>query len=659
MRARKSVVVGGGFVGLSSALHLQKIGRSVTLVDRANAGSAAAASYGNAGTMAAYACVPVNSPSLLRKLPSMLMDDASPVSVKPTPHLASMLPWASLFAMNCRPAAVERTAAGLGALLSRAESGYEAVWKQAGVDVDAPMGEHAASQEQRERPYATRNGQGHLFLMRSAAAMKESAAAADLRTRHVANLRAHALSQEEVLALEPALSPEACAGGAWFFPDGWFLNEPGALLRALASGFETNGGDLRTGAAVTAIGGADGGGATVMLDDRTMLEADEVVIAAGAHSGSLVAGSLGEWCPLDTERGYHVAFEPGTEQLLSRGVTDASSGWIATPMAGGLRIAGKVELGGLRAPPSPARWRRIEAEARETIAGVGARVPASDWMGFRPTVRESRPTPPPLPIATLLTRHLSRPTPRLIRHPTSPPPLPPHTPSHSRPSQAHHLRCTFSTYLLWQMPDSLPVIGRSSTLPSVLYAFGHHHVGWTLGGITGQVIAEIAQGLQPSVDVTPYALDRFRPWAAARRGAGVGSPTPSSIGGASVGSPTSTAQRGVLSRPCTSPRAPTTTPRPAAVGRRASTSVAAARRGLCSVPSAASASRLPTRGLLGRGLIRERGLIRQGLIGRRGRCSAAASTSHLGRRGLCSTSHLGHRGLCSSARPPIATLPTC
>ena len=40
------------------------------------------------------------------------------------------------------------------------------------------------------------------------------------------------------------------------------------------------------------------------------------------------------------------------------------------------------------------------------------------------------------------------------------------------------------------MPDSLPVIGRSRALPCVLYAFGHQHVGWTLGGITGQLIAE-------------------------------------------------------------------------------------------------------------------------------------------------------------------------
>ena len=89
--SKKSLVIGGGFVGLSSALHLQRIGRQVTLVERTSISSAAAASYGNAGTMAAYANVPVNSPSLLRKLPSMLMDASSPLSVKPCSHLASML----------------------------------------------------------------------------------------------------------------------------------------------------------------------------------------------------------------------------------------------------------------------------------------------------------------------------------------------------------------------------------------------------------------------------------------------------------------------------------------------------------------------------------------------------------------------------------------
>ena len=91
--SRKSVVVGGGFVGLASALHLQRIGRQVLLVERDRVSSPAAASYGNAGTMATYANVPVNSPGLLRKLPGMLLDAAGPLSIKPTAHLASMLPW--------------------------------------------------------------------------------------------------------------------------------------------------------------------------------------------------------------------------------------------------------------------------------------------------------------------------------------------------------------------------------------------------------------------------------------------------------------------------------------------------------------------------------------------------------------------------------------
>ena len=69
-RARTSVVIGGGFVGLSCALSLQRIGRRVRLLDRVPTAHHGAASYGNAGTMAVYANVPVNSPSLLRKLPS-------------------------------------------------------------------------------------------------------------------------------------------------------------------------------------------------------------------------------------------------------------------------------------------------------------------------------------------------------------------------------------------------------------------------------------------------------------------------------------------------------------------------------------------------------------------------------------------------------------
>jgi glycine/D-amino acid oxidase-like deaminating enzyme len=218
-----------------------------------------------------------------------------------------------------------------------------------------------------------------------------------MRARHLPGLRMERLSADEVLSLEPQLSPEVCAAGGWLFPDGWFLNDPAALLVALARGFERAGGELRTHTSVISIAAADGGGASVTLDStrldctglhgrsggvagRTVVAADEVVIAAGAHSAPLVSASTGEFCPLDTERGYHVSFAPGSESLISRAVTDPSLGWIATPMSGGLRVAGKVELGGVHAPPSPARWEAIEAETRAVIDGLGARVRGRDWM---------------------------------------------------------------------------------------------------------------------------------------------------------------------------------------------------------------------------------------------------------------------------------------
>jgi D-amino-acid dehydrogenase len=58
-------------------------------------------------------------------------------------------------------------------------------------------------------------------------------------------------------------------------------------------------------------------------------------------------------------------------------------------------------------------------------------------------------------------------------------------------------------------PDSLPVIGRSPRSPNVYYAFGHQHLGLTLGPITGRLIAALVSGQQPEFDVSPYRIERF------------------------------------------------------------------------------------------------------------------------------------------------------
>jgi D-amino-acid dehydrogenase len=59
------------------------------------------------------------------------------------------------------------------------------------------------------------------------------------------------------------------------------------------------------------------------------------------------------------------------------------------------------------------------------------------------------------------------------------------------------------------MPDSLPVIGPSPSDPQVIHAFGHGHVGLTLGGITGRLVAELASGLPTSMDLAPLAPCRL------------------------------------------------------------------------------------------------------------------------------------------------------
>jgi D-amino-acid dehydrogenase len=59
------------------------------------------------------------------------------------------------------------------------------------------------------------------------------------------------------------------------------------------------------------------------------------------------------------------------------------------------------------------------------------------------------------------------------------------------------------------MPDSLPVISRSTKFADVYYAFGHGHVGLCGAAPTGRLIADLVAGREPNIDVTPYRVDRF------------------------------------------------------------------------------------------------------------------------------------------------------
>ena len=59
------------------------------------------------------------------------------------------------------------------------------------------------------------------------------------------------------------------------------------------------------------------------------------------------------------------------------------------------------------------------------------------------------------------------------------------------------------------LPDSLPIIGNSQKNNNIIYAFGHQHVGWTLGAVTGKIIDSLSRDQIPNIDISAYSPSRF------------------------------------------------------------------------------------------------------------------------------------------------------
>jgi D-amino-acid dehydrogenase len=140
--------------------------------------------------------------------------------------------------------------------------------------------------------------------------------------------------------------------------------------------------------------GADG--PETVVTDRGRHACDRVVIAAGAWSRSLTR-QLGCDPPLDTERGYHLTLpDPGVAPRMP--IFSTERAMVSTPVEGGLRLAGTVELGGLEAAPD---WRRADLlldNARGWYPELDGRA-ATRWMGFRPSMPDS------LPVISRAPRH--------------------------------------------------------------------------------------------------------------------------------------------------------------------------------------------------------------------------------------------------------------
>jgi D-amino-acid dehydrogenase len=59
------------------------------------------------------------------------------------------------------------------------------------------------------------------------------------------------------------------------------------------------------------------------------------------------------------------------------------------------------------------------------------------------------------------------------------------------------------------LPDMLPIVGPAPKHPGLWFNFGHHHLGFTLGPVTGRLLVELLTEQKPFTDPQPYAADRF------------------------------------------------------------------------------------------------------------------------------------------------------
>ena len=59
------------------------------------------------------------------------------------------------------------------------------------------------------------------------------------------------------------------------------------------------------------------------------------------------------------------------------------------------------------------------------------------------------------------------------------------------------------------LPDFLPVMGPSKKYKNVFYCFGHHHLGWTLGPISGKIVSGMIAEENTNLNLNPYSSSRF------------------------------------------------------------------------------------------------------------------------------------------------------
>jgi D-amino-acid dehydrogenase len=359
------LVLGAGMVGVSAALHLQKLGRDVILVDR-NECAGEETSYGNAGIIECASVFPLMFPRHIKQIFQYALN-RSPQAYYRFSELPDFLPWLLRYYLASSPARALHSAMAEWPLIQRSLVEHEALIAEAGV------------------PDLLRRT-GWLKLFRSQDSFDK--AVSDAERVKPYDIPSEILNGAAIAAREPHLTGNFA--GAVYYPTPGFISDPGALAKAYADLFVRKGGRFVVADARTLTQASDGwrvNGAA----------AREAVVALGPWS-DLVFRPLGYSIPLGVKRGYHLHLNPRGNAVLNHPVLDSDLGYLLAPMNRGIRLTTGVEFARRDAPPRPIQVERALPRAH-ALFPLGEAVDAKPWMGARPCL------PDMLPVIGLAPRH--------------------------------------------------------------------------------------------------------------------------------------------------------------------------------------------------------------------------------------------------------------
>lgn len=364
MTENRIAVIGGGIIGVCSALWLQREGARVIIIEQSEVGKGS--SFGNAGCLNGSSVVPISMPGILKKVPGYLMDPSGPLVIRPS-YAHKIAPWLWRFIKAGTQDGVTAQAVALRNMLRDPFASYQ------------PLVEGTRVQQLMKRA-------GHLIVYRSEADYADDALAWRLRRDNgvvYEELRGSALRE-----FEPSLAPDVALGV--FLRQNSHLVDPFEFVKGLSELFLAGGGEIINARAKGFD--VEEQRLKAVVTEGQSIRASKAVIACGAHSLSLTKG-LGDVIPLDTERGYHIMISE-LEVTPRVPITDASGKYVITPMREGLRIAGTVEFAGLDSKPDYRRATMLIPQAREILPGLAQKYPKerlSLWMGCRPSIPDSLP----------------------------------------------------------------------------------------------------------------------------------------------------------------------------------------------------------------------------------------------------------------------------